>query len=81
MEPVLGDGLGSEICGWMEACVARDIVRTAGEFNGFLKPIDRLFGNPLGFEAGSLVIPVGYRPALDMDAVDTVTIEHWALSA
>jgi len=69
MEPVLGDGLGSEICGWMEACVARVTIRNAGEFNGFLKPKDRLFAPPLGFANGDLVLPAGYRPKIDPDAL------------
>ena len=38
MEPVLGDGLGSEVQSWLEACVARTTIRNAGEFNGYLKP-------------------------------------------
>ena len=38
MEPVLGDGVAADIGCWMEACVARDTIRNAGELNGFLKP-------------------------------------------
>ena len=49
MEPVLGDGLGSEVQSWLEACVARTTIRNAGEFNGFLKPKDRLLDPPLIF--------------------------------
>ena len=47
MEPVLGDGISSELQCWMEGCVARDTIRNAGEFNGFLKPKVRLFAEPL----------------------------------
>ena len=43
MEPVLGDGLSSELGCWMEGCVASVTIRNAGEFNGFLKPKMRLF--------------------------------------
>ena len=43
MEPVLGDGISSEVQCWMEGCVARQVIRNAGEFNGFLKPKVRLF--------------------------------------
>src|SRR3546814_666693 len=46
MEAVLGDGLGSEIHNWLEACVARTTIRNAGEFNGFLKPRERLLTPP-----------------------------------
>lgn len=73
MAPVLGDGLGSEMTSWMEACVAQTTINNAGEFNGFLKPKLRLFKNPLTFEAGALVLPEGYQPQLDMDLVDQIT--------
>jgi L-Ala-D/L-Glu epimerase len=69
MEPVLGDGLGIELGGWMEGCVARTTIRNAGEFNGFLKPKVRLFAEPLQFSAGELVLPKGFRPVIDRDAL------------
>ena len=71
MEPVLGDGISSELQCWMEGCVARDIIRNAGEFNGFLKPKVRLFTDPLRFEAGSLVLAAGYTPAIDANVLAT----------
>jgi hypothetical protein len=52
MEPVLGDGLSSELGCWMEGCVGSRVIRNASEFNGFLKPKLRLFGEPLQFVAG-----------------------------
>ena len=73
MEPVLGDGLGSEVQSWLEACVARTTIRNAGEFNGFLKPKDRLLDPPLIFAEGSLRMPAGYRPKLDRAAVERFT--------
>lgn len=75
MEPVLGDGLGSEICNWMEACVAQTTIRNAGEFNGYLKTRDRLFGAPLGFADGALVMSAGYSPKIDPGALDRLTAE------
>jgi L-Ala-D/L-Glu epimerase len=69
MEPVLGDGLGIELGGWMEGCVARVTVRNAGEFNGFLKPKVRLFAEPLRFSAGDLVLSPGFRPQIDRDVL------------
>jgi hypothetical protein len=69
MEPVLGDGLGIELGGWMEGCVARTTIRNAGEFNGFLKPKVRLFAEPLQFSAGELVLPKDFSPAIDLDAI------------
>jgi L-alanine-DL-glutamate epimerase-like enolase superfamily enzyme len=73
MEPVLGDGLGSEVQSWLEACVARSTIRNAGEFNGFLKPKDRLLDPPLTFKDGSIVLPADYRPALDRAAAERFT--------
>jgi L-alanine-DL-glutamate epimerase-like enolase superfamily enzyme len=69
MEPVLGDGLSSELGCWMEGCVARVTIRNAGEFNGFLKPKVRLFAEPLRFEAGALVLAPGTKPDIDLDAL------------
>jgi L-alanine-DL-glutamate epimerase-like enolase superfamily enzyme len=69
MESVLGDGLSSELCCWMEACVARVTIRNAGEFNGFLKPKVRLFAEPLQFLAGDLVMPAGFQPTIDPDVL------------
>lgn len=74
MEPVLGDGLGSEVQSWLEACVARDTIRNAGEFNGFLKPKDRLLDPPLTFADGSIHMPAGYKPTLNRAAVERFTM-------
>lgn len=68
MEPVLGDGLSSELGCWMEACVATATIRNAGEFNGFLKPKVRLFREPLRFAAGALLLSPG-RPAIDLEVL------------
>jgi L-alanine-DL-glutamate epimerase-like enolase superfamily enzyme len=73
MEPVLGDGLGSEVQSWLEACVARTTIRNAGEFNGFLKPKERILVPPLTFADGSLHLPKNYRPALDRAAIERFT--------
>jgi L-Ala-D/L-Glu epimerase len=71
MEPVLGDGLSSELGCWMEACVASVTVRNAGEFNGFLKPKVRLLSQPLPFAAGELILPAGFEPTIDMETLAT----------
>lgn len=76
MEPVLGDGLGSDITSWMEACVARDTIRNAGEFNGFLKPTGGLLSPPLTFADGAVILPAGYRPVIDADALETSTTQN-----
>ncbi len=76
MEPVLGDGLGSEVHSWLEACVARTTITNAGEFNGFLKPHDRLLTPALPFDRGAVTLPAFYRPTLDRDALARFTVEH-----
>lgn len=81
MEPVLGDGLSSDLGCWMEACVARSTIRNAGEFNGFLKPKSGLFTEPLGFERGRMMIEAGFRPRIDPAALadKIVAEEHFDL--
>lgn len=69
MQPVLGDGLSSELGCWMEACVASVTIDNAGEFNGFLKPKDRLFDEPLRVVAGALVLPARFVPTIDPDTL------------
>jgi hypothetical protein len=60
--------------------VARDTIRNAGEFNGFLKPRDRLFAVPLEVEAGALVLPPGAAPRIDRAALarHTLVMERYA---
>lgn len=86
MQPVLGDGLGAEIACWMEACLAKTYLYdagedNAGEFNGYLKPSLRLFTQPLGFNQGALVIPAGYRPALNDEIVQAHTQKRFVLGS
>jgi hypothetical protein len=73
MEPVLGDGLGSEVQAWLEACAARTTIFIAGEFNGFIKSKERLLDPPLAFAAGAIQLPQGYRPALDRASIERFT--------
>jgi L-Ala-D/L-Glu epimerase len=73
MEPVLGDGLGSEVQSWLEACVARTTIRNAGEFNGYLKPKERILLPPLPFAGGALRLPALYRPTLDPASIERFT--------
>ncbi len=74
MVPVLGDGVATELGCWMEACVARETIDNAGEFNGYLKPKARLFAEPLTFERGCLVLRPGFEPRIDRDALAAHTI-------
>ncbi len=74
MEPVLGNGVATEIGCWMEACVARHHVRNAGEMNGFLKPSARLLETPLAAERGAIALDPAFVPALDEAAVGRHTV-------
>ncbi len=74
MEPVLGDGLSSELGCWMEACIAGLTIRNAGEFNGFLKPRSGLFSEPLATEQGHLVLKAGFWPRIDPAALASKTV-------
>jgi L-alanine-DL-glutamate epimerase-like enolase superfamily enzyme len=75
MQPVLGDGLGSEAHNWLEACAAIGHVDNAGEFNGFLKSRERLLSPSMVFERGSIKLPAGYKPELDRAAIARATVE------
>lgn len=75
LSPVLGDGLGSEIHNWLEACAARGLIDNAGEFNGFLKPHERILTPPMRFQAGAIHLPAGYHPVPDRTQVDRFTVE------
>lgn len=75
-----GDGVASEIGCWMEACIARGMVDTAGEMNGFLKPQVRLFANPLPYEHGAITLNPGFWPEINRDvlAAHTMASERFA---
>ena len=74
MHAVLGNGVATEISNWMEACVSAGTIERAGEMNGFLKSTVSLFRNPLRFENGCIVLPGGYYPEIDFDALDRHTV-------
>jgi hypothetical protein len=78
MEPVLGNGVACEIGCWMEACVARTLITNAGEMNGFLKPVARLFAEPLSFADGALVLAAGCAPRLEPQAVAACAVARAA---
>jgi hypothetical protein len=81
MEPVLGDGLATELSCWMEGCIASVTIRNAGEFNGFLRPKTRLFAEPLRFAAGALVIPARFVPMIDADVLAAHETEQQRFTA
>ena len=69
LDVCLGDGVATELMGWVEACVSRGFLRRAGDMNGFLKPRVRLLANPLPFQDGGVVLEAGYWPEIDRKAV------------
>lgn len=75
LEPVLGNGVATDIGCWMEAAAAHGRLQTAGEMNGFLKPRRPLVTNPLRVDKGELVIPAGWRPVLDAEAVAACRVD------
>lgn len=73
MVAVLGDGLGSDLHAWLEACVAAESIDNAGEFNGYLKMSDRLFEQPIPFENGAIQLPAGKCPKIDRERLKAAT--------
>lgn len=73
MEPVLGNGVATELSCWMEACVAARRVRNAGEMNGFLKPRERLFERPLAVRDGAIELDDGL-PRIDGARLDRLAL-------
>ncbi len=76
MRAVLGNGVATEINNWMEACISAGTLTSAGEMNGFLKSDVRLFRNPLNFEDGCIVLPPGYVPEIDREALERYTVSR-----
>ena len=74
MEPVLGNGVASDIACWMEAAVAAQHIRNAGEFNGFLRPVSGILAEPLVVDSGAIVLPSNFVPELDRDKIATFSV-------
>jgi L-alanine-DL-glutamate epimerase-like enolase superfamily enzyme len=70
LEPVLGNGVATDLGCWMEACVAARHIGNAGEMNGFLKPRTRLLADPLVFRDGAIELPARWRPRVDRDTLE-----------
>lgn len=73
MEPVLGNGVASDIGCWMEACVARRRVHNSGEMNGFLRQKRRLFGAVLKMKGGAVELAPRDQPRPDAGALARAT--------
>ena len=81
LTPVMGDGVATEICCWLEACVARVTLDNAGEMNGYLKLVEPLFTEPLPFDDGAIVLKPGYRPSPDTEKLERMTTTKERFSA
>ena len=79
--PVMGDGVATDVCCWLEACVARVTLDNAGEMNGHLKLVEPLFAEPLPFEDGAIVLEPGYRPRPDPERLERMTTKKEHFSA
>jgi len=73
LQPVLGDGVSTDISCWMEACVARSTITNAGEMNGFLKLVKPVLSTPLSFAHGKIVLQPGWKPIVDMQFLAQAT--------
>lgn len=76
MEPVLGDGVASDLGCWMEACAARHHLRNAGEMNGFLRQRAPLAADPIIAEDGKMRLGAGARLTLDETRMASVRVAH-----
>ena len=81
LTPVMGDGVATDICCWLEACVARVTLDNAGEMNGHLKLAEPLFTEPLPFDDGAIVLEPGYRPRPDPEKLERMTTTKERFSA
>lgn len=75
MQPVLGNGVASDIGCWMEACVASKLISNAGEMNGFLRQAEALACPPQPVENGAMVLTANGAPQLDEAILAPVTLE------
>jgi len=74
LQPVLGNGVATDIGCWMEACVATGFIDNAGEMNGFLKPRERLLADTLVFRDGAIELPERWRPRVDPAALERLAL-------
>lgn len=65
MEPVLGNGVAADIGCWMEACLAHQHIRNAGEMNGFLKPRFSVLSEKLPVQGSKIELAPDWLPKPD----------------
>jgi L-alanine-DL-glutamate epimerase-like enolase superfamily enzyme len=81
MEPVLGNGVAADPGCWMEACIARTHIANAGEMNGFLKPHQVLFADPIRMDRGAMILTPTPPALIDDTALDALAAESLRVAA
>jgi len=81
MQPVLGNGVASDIGCWMEACVASTMIDNAGEMNGYLRQRESIVLKPMAIEAGAMRLEAGAVPILHQERLQRLTIDRIAASS
>ena len=81
MEPVLGNGVAADPGCWMEACIARSHISNAGEMNGFLKPHQTLFADPIRMDRGAMILTPETPALIDDAALDALAAETVRMAA
>lgn len=76
MQPVLGNGVASDIGCWMEACVARRHITNAGEMNGFLRQRQSLSSQPIEIVSGRMKLVDGMPLTLNDERVAALRVAH-----
>ena len=74
LRTVIGNGVASDLGCWMEACVARFVMNNDGEMNGFLKPVVRIFEDPLPYENGNIILSPEFKPIINRKTLDEYSI-------
>jgi o-succinylbenzoate synthase len=79
LKVVLGNGVASDLGCYHEALVAANLgLVAAGEGNGFLKPKEPLFVQPLEFDRGSIILEPAFKPQIDRSKLEAYCLRRAA---
>lgn len=76
MQPVLGNGVASDVGCWMEACVAAAMIDNAGEMNGYLRQREGIAMAPIPVRAGAMQLDPRTGPELHRECLQRMTVEQ-----
>ncbi len=76
MQPVLGNGVASDIGCWMEACVASAMIDNAGEMNGYLRQREGIALAPIPVKSGAMQLEPHVVPSLHRERLQGFTIHQ-----